>query len=81
MLEASFFDYVNGRRVAEVQSLMHQPAHDGDTLLDLAMRAGFSSKSTFNACFKKATGMAPSAWRKSHVRTCAPIGQDACATG
>lgn len=79
VLGASFFDYVNGRRVAEVQALMADPAGAGETLLDLAMRAGFSSKSTFNACFKKTTGMAPSAWRKLHVRTCAPIGQDACA--
>lgn len=77
--ETSFFDYVNGQRVAEVQALMRDPANAGQTLLDLALRAGFSSKSTFNACFKKTTGMAPSAWRKQHAGASAPIGPDACA--
>lgn len=63
-LKLSFFDYVNGLRVAEVQRLMAEPAHSGATLLDLAFAAGFSSKSTFNAAFRQRTGTTPSQWRR-----------------
>jgi AraC-like DNA-binding protein len=60
----SFFDYINSRRVVQVQELMHDPAHADTSLLDLALAAGFNSKTTFNTFFKKSTGMTPSAWRK-----------------
>lgn len=73
VLGVSFFDYVNGQRAQEVQRLMLAPASAG-TLLDLAYAAGFNSKSAFNTAFKKATGMAPSAWRQLNVATSAPIG-------
>jgi AraC-like DNA-binding protein len=62
-LGLSFFDYINGLRIAEVQKMMRAPAYAGHTLLELAHAAGFNSKSTFNAAFKNASGMAPSQWR------------------
>ena len=65
VLGLSFFDYVNGLRVAEVQERMR--VDKGATVFALALAAGFNSKSTFNAAFKKVTGLAPSAWRKLHV--------------
>lgn len=74
VLGMNFFEYINSLRVAEVQRLLAEPSHAGAALLDLAFSAGFNSKSTFNAAFKKVTGMAPSAWRQQHVRTCEPIG-------
>jgi AraC-like DNA-binding protein len=74
VLGLNFFEYINSLRVAEVQRLLGEPAHAGSALLDLAFSAGFNSKSTFNAAFKKITGMAPSAWRRQHTRTCEPIG-------
>lgn len=64
-LQCSFFDYLNEQRTLEVQRLLRSPEHAEATLLDVALSAGFSSKSTFNASFKKLTGMTPSAWRKS----------------
>jgi len=70
----SFFDYINALRVAEIQTMMRDRANDTRTLLDLAFAAGFSSKSTFNASFKKISGLAPSIWRSRHGRTSAPIG-------
>jgi AraC-like DNA-binding protein len=73
-LGLNFFEYINSLRVAEVQRLLADPVHAEAALLDLAFSAGFNSKSTFNAAFKKITGMAPSAWRQQHVRTCEPIG-------
>lgn len=79
ILGASFFDYINGLRVAEVQRLMRDRANDGRTLLDLAFAAGFNSKSTFNSSFKKINGLAPSSWRRLHGGTSVPIGQDVAA--
>lgn len=70
VLGLSFFDYVNGQRAQEVQRLMGAPAHAASTLMELALAAGFNSKSTFNIAFKKTASMTPSAWRK----TCVPIG-------
>lgn len=38
-------------------------------VLAIALDAGFSSKSTFNAVFKKQTGMTPSQFRDQHNLT------------
>ena len=77
-LQQKFFDYINGLRISEVQRQL-QDGHcssSGETLLDLALRCGFNSKSTFNAAFKKSTGMTPSAWRAKQGSGYEPIGQD-----
>lgn len=63
-LGLSFFDYVNGLRVAEVQTLLADPARAKTPVLDLAFEAGFNSKSTFNAAFRRVCGMTPSEWRR-----------------
>ncbi len=76
VLGVNFFDYINGLRVAEVQRMMGEPGAAGRALTDLAFAAGFNSRSTFSASFKKSTGMTPSAWRRQHVRTSLPIGPD-----
>jgi AraC-like DNA-binding protein len=44
---------------------MVDPATRDMTLLDMALASGFSSKSTFNAAFKRVHGMPPSAWRSA----------------
>ncbi|WEF34075.1 helix-turn-helix domain-containing protein [Pseudoduganella chitinolytica] len=80
ILATSFFDYINGLRVAEVQRLMRDRANDGRTLLDLAFAAGFNSKSTFNNSFKKINGLAPSSWRRLQRGTSVPIGQGVAAS-
>jgi AraC-like DNA-binding protein len=74
VLGLNFFDYINGFRVAEVQRMMADSTNTKLTLLELAFAAGFNSKSTFNASFKKVTGMAPSSWRNKLITTSAPIG-------
>lgn len=74
VLGINFFDYVNGLRVAEVKQLIADPAHADTPLLDLAFAAGFNSKSTFNASFKKITGTAPSIWRNLPAKTSEPNG-------
>jgi AraC-like DNA-binding protein len=59
----SFFDYINGLRVLELQRALGESANASRPLLELAFAAGFNSKSTFNAAFKKHAGCAPSVWR------------------
>ena len=75
VLGQSFFDYVNGLRVLEVQRALGDSANIGRPLLEIALAAGFNSKSTFNAAFKKHAGCAPSAWRAGMAAmTSEPIG-------
>ena len=71
VLGLSFFDYINGLRITEVQAMMRDPAHADTTLLELAHAAGFNSKSTFNTYFKNICGMAPSSWRMQYSRQAA----------
>lgn len=71
-LQISFFDYVNGYRIAAVERKMVDPATCGMTLLDMALTCGFNSKSTFNAAFKRVHGMSPSAWRSARTAS-APV--------
>jgi AraC-like DNA-binding protein len=63
-LDQNFFDYINNYRVEEVKQLIKDPEKSNYTLLAIAMEAGFNSKSSFNAIFKKFTGTTPSEFRK-----------------
>ena len=64
-LTLSFYDFVNGYRVREVQQRLVGPDGARYTYLALALEAGFASKSTFNAAFKKLTGVTPSDYRRA----------------
>jgi AraC-like DNA-binding protein len=59
----TFYDFVNGYRVREVQRRIAAGDAEAKKILSLAMDAGFASKSTFNDVFKKHTGQTPSAFR------------------
>ncbi|WP_417446220.1 helix-turn-helix domain-containing protein [Kangiella sp.] len=60
----NFNQFINEYRVAEV---CEQLDHNSERkLIDLALDAGFSSKSSFNAIFKKLTGQTPSQYRSQH---------------
>jgi AraC-like DNA-binding protein len=63
-LGMSFYDFVNGYRVEEVQRRLADPDTANLTLLAIALDAGFNSKSTFNEIFKKRVGTTPSAYRR-----------------
>lgn len=58
----NFNRFINEFRVAEVCQQLEQ--QDQRKVIDLAMEAGFSSKSSFNAIFKKLTGQTPSEYRR-----------------
>lgn len=59
----NFFEFINSYRVDEAKRLLHDPAKSNNTILELMGEAGFTSKSTFNAIFKKHVGKTPSQYR------------------
>jgi len=62
--DGHFWDYINRQRI-EAASRHLADADDARTILDIAYACGFTSKSTFNAAFKRQLGQTPSAYRQS----------------
>jgi len=56
----TFYDFVNGYRVRDVQRRIQNGEARTRKMLALALDAGFASKSTFNQAFKKHTNQTPS---------------------
>lgn len=63
--QKSFSDYINAYRVEEVKKMMHNSEFDHYSLLAIGLEAGFNSKSTFYASFKKETGLTPNQYKKA----------------
>lgn len=63
--EKNFYQFINEYRVNFICKLIVDKPDIN--ILDLAMSAGFSSKSTFNVVFKKIKGITPSQFRKDHT--------------
>jgi AraC-like DNA-binding protein len=61
----TFYDFVNGYRVREVQRRIMAGEARAFKMLALALDAGFASKSTFNEVFKKHTNQTPSDFRQA----------------
>ncbi len=61
----NFSEYLNYHRVLKTKELIKSPEAKKYTLVTLANKAGFNSKSSFNAAFKKVTGITPSQYRKT----------------
>ncbi|MBS0619570.1 MAG: helix-turn-helix transcriptional regulator [Spirochaetes bacterium] len=62
--QLNFYQYVNHWRVREAQQLIADSANDSETLLSLALKAGFQSKAGFNRIFKQHVGLTPRAYRE-----------------
>ncbi len=62
----NFWDYVNRHRIDAVRTCLADRG-DARTILDIAYDCGFTSKSTFNAAFKRQLGETPSAFRQRHA--------------
>jgi AraC-like DNA-binding protein len=58
----NFYQFINDYRVNYVREMLTK--EHSAKILDLAMSAGFSSKSTFNAVFKQTTGVSPTQYRQ-----------------
>ncbi len=61
----NFCDYINTLRIEEAKSLLKDKETDYKTILEVCYKVGFNSKSTFNAVFKKQTGLTPTAFRNT----------------
>jgi len=61
LLNTSFFEYVNARRVEEAKALLRSTDH---SVLQIAIDAGFNSRSAFYTAFKESTGQTPATYRK-----------------
>ncbi len=62
--QMNFSEYVNHHRIEYIKELLHSSAAEKYTLVSLAELSGFASKSSFNATFKKITGLTPSEYKK-----------------
>jgi len=60
----NFSEFLNYHRIEKVKELINTKDITKYTLLKFAEDAGFSSKSSFNATFKKMVGVTPSAYKK-----------------
>ncbi len=59
----NFSAYLNGLRIAAVKARIESE----ETLLTLALAAGYTSLSVFNRAFREAEGMTPSAFRAARI--------------
>lgn len=57
----NFFDFINNYRIDEAKILLK--SDNKMTILQILMESGFNSKSVFNTCFKKYTGLTPSQFK------------------
>ena len=65
--EKNFFEFINTYRVNAVIEKFKDPKLAHLSILGIAYEAGFKSKSTFNAAFKKIKGQTPSAFKKANT--------------
>lgn len=65
--EQNFFDFINQHRIDYVKELFLKPECQGDHIIQLAYRAGFNNKVSFNKAFKKFTGQTPLSYKSENV--------------
>ncbi len=58
-----FFDYINMKRIQEAKELLRASTRQELNVIEVAYMTGFNNKGTFNAVFKKVTGMTPTEFR------------------
>jgi AraC-like DNA-binding protein len=65
-LNQNFYTFINEFRVNEAKSLLLDPRFQHYSILAIALESGFNSKATFNAVFKKHSGMTPTEFINKH---------------
>ncbi|MEM7367490.1 MAG: helix-turn-helix domain-containing protein [Bacteroidota bacterium] len=60
--------FINQYRIEEAKRLLSDSSFDHLNMLGIAMEAGFNSKATFFAVFKKIEGLSPGAYKQQHVQ-------------
>lgn len=66
-LGMNFFEFVNNYRIEYAKKILSAPEHRQQTVVDIAMAAGFNNRSSFYKAFKGATGVTPSQYRKQQA--------------
>lgn len=64
-LNKNFYTFINEYRIKESQQILKDPENSDASILSIAFKSGFNSKSTFNTTFKKITGLTPTEYRES----------------
>ncbi len=65
-MNTSFHELINESRVEAAKKMLEDGSFDNRTILSIGYEAGFRSKASFNASFKKRTGQTPSAYKKAY---------------
>lgn len=68
-LDMNYSNFINRYRIEEAKTLLSNDKDDNFSILKIAYEVGFNSKAVFNRAFKKFTGMTPSEFRKSHIKS------------
>jgi AraC-like DNA-binding protein len=63
----SFFDYLNHHRVDYAKQLLSDQDRQIQSVLSIALAAGFNSNSSFYTAFRKASGQTPAQFRQSQT--------------
>lgn len=61
----NFYEFINSYRVKEAKQLLEDTDKPNRTMIEILGDAGFNSKATFNAIFKKIVGMTPTQYKIS----------------
>ena len=59
----NFFEYINLKRVEEAKQLLRSRPKAELNVIEVAYEVGFANKGTFNAVFKRLTGLTPTEFR------------------
>jgi len=63
-LNQNFFEFINAYRVEEAKRLLADPENRLLSVLDILLRSGFNSKSSFHRFFNRLVGTTPSEFRR-----------------
>lgn len=61
----NFNDFINKYRIEDALLFLQDSTNHNGTILEIAYRVGFNSKSTFNSAFKKYTGQTPKEYKNN----------------
>ena len=64
----NFHNFINDYRVEESKKILEDKNFSDTTILDIAYKSGFQSKSVFNRVFKQITGQSPKDYRTSFLK-------------
>ena len=66
-LNKNFYTFINEYRIKEAAAILDDPENFEASIIAIAFRSGFNSKSTFNSVFKKIMGQTPSEYRNRNI--------------